>query len=323
MSYKYKFVALGGTFDLLHKGHRHLLQKAYAVSQQVMIGITTDKFIFNTKKAILQNQSVRKTNLIKFLKQQKYFKRTKLVWLNDIYGPVLKDKSIQALIVSPETLVNAKLIITKRTKLGLLPPQLIKIPWVKDAKGKTISSTRIRAGEINSEGEYYKQKLLKISGKQFNNSIRAKLKKPLGKIVKITPNLKFLPNIITVGDITTTNFLKIGISPKLSIVDFFVERKLIFGNISQLGFKTINPDYEVKNSAGQISKNLVLAIDKALQKSSSQIILVNGEEDLAVIPAVLLSPLNTYIFYGQPAKGAVLLKVDLETKQKICSIVSI
>ena len=50
--------------------------------------------------------------------------------------------------------------------------------------------------------------------------------------------------------------------------------------------------------------------------SKPQTILVKGEEDLGVLPAILLSPLNTAIFYGQPQKGLVYIKVTETSKQK-------
>ena len=41
---KYALVAMAGTFDVLHRGHRKLLKQAFAIGGQVMIGVTTDEF---------------------------------------------------------------------------------------------------------------------------------------------------------------------------------------------------------------------------------------------------------------------------------------
>ena len=41
---KYRKVALGGTFDRFHEGHRKLIEKAFEIGQEVLIGITSDEF---------------------------------------------------------------------------------------------------------------------------------------------------------------------------------------------------------------------------------------------------------------------------------------
>jgi hypothetical protein len=40
------------------------------------------------------------------------------------------------------------------------------------------------------------------------------------------------------------------------------------------------------------------------------LILVKGEEDLAVIPAAILAPPGSLVFYGQPGEGVVICEVD-------------
>jgi len=40
---KYELVATGGTFDVIHKGHMELLEKAFSISSNVIIGLTSDE----------------------------------------------------------------------------------------------------------------------------------------------------------------------------------------------------------------------------------------------------------------------------------------
>jgi pantetheine-phosphate adenylyltransferase len=47
---RFKVVAVGGTFDELHKGHKALLLKAFEVGEQVLIGLCTDEFVAKMKK---------------------------------------------------------------------------------------------------------------------------------------------------------------------------------------------------------------------------------------------------------------------------------
>lgn len=312
MNLKYKKVAVGGTFDLLHAGHKALLNKAVEVGEQVIIGITTDKFI---QKQTFENQSARLKNLKDYLKNKNF----KTIWLDDIFGTTLSDLEIEAIIVSPETKKSALLINRERLKIGLKKLDIIVVPFVKDEIGRTISSTRIRNGEISSEGKSYKKFLLNLADKKLSEKIRDELKKPLGKIlslqkqgsIKNGSQIKF-GTLVTVGDITTKKFLDMGINPKLAIIDNLVNRKPFLSNLK--------PTIKVKSPPGQISKDLILAVEKSIIHDSKFIIQVDGEEDLAAIPAILLSPLGTNVFYGQPQKGLVLVNVNLEIKDKICKL---
>jgi pantetheine-phosphate adenylyltransferase len=41
---KYNKVAVGGTFDKFHEGHRLLVEKAFQIGDKVLIGVTSDEF---------------------------------------------------------------------------------------------------------------------------------------------------------------------------------------------------------------------------------------------------------------------------------------
>lgn len=317
MNYQYNQVVLGGTFDLLHIGHQAILVKAFAIGQFVTIGLTTDKFNQSRGKPTFQNQNARLKNLKLFLEKEGYKKRYKIILINDIFGTTLSDPKLEAIIVSPKTKTVAHLINKKRVKIDLKQLRIVTVPYIKDQSrfnrdraGGIISATRIRNGEISTVGQNYQDMLLKIAGKRLADDIRGKLKKPLGKIVAIK---SLHQPVISVGDVTTQNLLKAKIKPILSVVDAKVGRKNILN--------TVNNCVKVKNPPGQISKALILAINQALHQPST--ILVDGEEDLATIPAILLSPLGVTVFYGQPGIGLVEVKVDLEIKQYLCEMLKL
>ncbi|MCK4933838.1 adenylyltransferase/cytidyltransferase family protein, partial [Candidatus Bathyarchaeota archaeon] len=76
MSVSFKTVAVGGTFDEFHKGHRALLEKAFEVGEKVMIGLCTDDFVDKMKKPhVIAPFAVRLEELKGFLRKKGWLER--------------------------------------------------------------------------------------------------------------------------------------------------------------------------------------------------------------------------------------------------------
>lgn len=145
---KYKKVAVGGTFDKFHKGHKSLLERAFEVGFYVVVGITSDEFRKN--KGNIEPYHVRITNLRGFL--EKFDEKYDIVKLNDRYGPTIHDETFDAIVVSRETKPTADKINKIRKDKGMNPLEIVVIDMVLAENGKPISSTRIRNGKIDDEG---------------------------------------------------------------------------------------------------------------------------------------------------------------------------
>jgi len=143
-------VAIGGTFEILHKGHEAILKEAFNLGK-VTIGLTSDDFTKKLKKSDVAPFSERKKNLKSFI-FEKFKKKAKIVKIEDIFGPTLKE-DFDFLVVSSETLKNALKINKERKRLGKKPIKIVKIKMVLAKDGKPISSTRIKGGEIDKEGQ--------------------------------------------------------------------------------------------------------------------------------------------------------------------------
>ena len=63
---KYKRVAVGGTFDKFHYGHRSLIAKAFEIGENVEIGVTSNVFA-GKKEGDIDSCNVRMANLNEFL----------------------------------------------------------------------------------------------------------------------------------------------------------------------------------------------------------------------------------------------------------------
>jgi len=114
--------------------------------------------------------------------------------------------------------------------------------------------------------------------------------------------------VTTVGDVVSRETLAAGIQVGLRIVDQMTLRK----RISPVEIKA-ERTYRVKNPAGVITSEAWDTIREAL-KDREAVIFVDGEEDLLAIPAVLESPDNALVVYGQPSEGLVVVTVSPQTK---------
>jgi pantetheine-phosphate adenylyltransferase len=148
----FDIVATGGTFDILHKGHYMLLLKAFEVGRQIIIGVSSDNYATRNHKKIVNNYDIRREKLKKFI--DKHFKKSNytVYQLDDFYGPTVLTRDVQAIIATVSSLENCVKINSLRETKGMTPLEIILVPLVEDIEGKVISSTRIRDGEIDVNG---------------------------------------------------------------------------------------------------------------------------------------------------------------------------
>ena len=144
---------MGGTFDILHKGHKALLTRASEIGNLVLIGLTTDERAIQDRKDIdINSYKTRKKNLEILLASMKLPSKFQIVPLNNDWGPSVVEESFTAIIVSEETKKTAEKINTIRTQDGKNKLEIVIVPFVKAYDGQKISSSRIRNNEIDSNG---------------------------------------------------------------------------------------------------------------------------------------------------------------------------
>ena len=154
---KFRKVAVGGTFDEFHRGHKVLLMKAFEIGQHVLIGLCSDEFAKKMRKPhITAPFEDRLKELKVFLEALNLSERAEIIPLNDPYGATVTDKCIDALVVSEETEKTARKINKKRSEVQLPPLTIVAISMVPAENCKPISTTRIREGEIDREGHILK-----------------------------------------------------------------------------------------------------------------------------------------------------------------------
>ena len=149
---QFKVSATGGTFDVLHKGHMIMLATSFEKSDSVIIGVCTDKMAFKKGKKLQNTYDVRLANLREALKKNFPDAEYSTSPLEDDFGPAVLQGKVEALVASEETSHKVKELNSKRAKIGLPVVSIVEVPMVKAYDGEPISSTRIRCGEVDSEG---------------------------------------------------------------------------------------------------------------------------------------------------------------------------
>ena len=161
----------------------------------------------------------------------------------------------------------------------------------------------------------------------LTSALRSKLKAPLGTLIRGEPNkaveqLVGILNcekprkIFAVGDTVTSTMVKQGVDASVYIVDNRIMRK----QIKPVSIKGAN-EIHIKNPSGTITSEAWKAVEKASKASSTTKIVVDGEEDLLALPAMIFAPEGSFVLYGQPLEGIVLVKVTQEKKEEIRELI--
>ncbi len=146
-------VCLGGTFDIIHKGHEVLLNKALDAGDSIIIGLTTDaRAKKGRENEDINSYSQREISLYNWLKSKNAEKRVSIVPLDDDWGPGALEEDINLIVVSEETKSVAKKLNTHRIEAGMPQLKIIVVPMLDARDGSRISSSRIRRKEIDSAG---------------------------------------------------------------------------------------------------------------------------------------------------------------------------
>jgi inosine/xanthosine triphosphatase len=145
-------VCMGGTFDVLHRGHRALLDAAFAAGDAgVVIGLTTDAFANAHRERRVNHYEEREAGLRAYLEKMDYAGRAEVRPIETSFGFAL-EPVFDAIAVTPETAGMGERINAERAKLGIAPLRVVVAPYVLADDGRPIKATRVVAGELDVEG---------------------------------------------------------------------------------------------------------------------------------------------------------------------------
>jgi hypothetical protein len=157
--------------------------------------------------------------------------------------------------------------------------------------------------------------------------MREELKEPLGLLLVGEPSgiVKSLykrfrrikpPMLASVGDVSSKSLLDNCLKPDIVVID---------NKVMRIPVKMMTLEGMVKitarNPPGTINVDAWRSLEKAVMLKSRVAVIVEGEEDLLVLPLILLMPQGSVITYGQPGRGMVMLEVTEELKRWACGFI--
>lgn len=146
--------------------------------------------------------------------------------------------------------------------------------------------------------------------------MRGELRRPLGELLQLRDFLDKYGKrkIIAVGDIVTLALLGRGIKPFAAVYDFRSMRS----RLERQGREKIGSAYPsplvAQNPPGKITDELEKEAEKIAKAGGA--LFVDGEEDLAALVLMRISPRDCVIMYGQPGEGVVAVECNEKSREK-------
>ncbi|MFB6304619.1 MAG: GTP-dependent dephospho-CoA kinase family protein [Haloferacaceae archaeon] len=153
-------------------------------------------------------------------------------------------------------------------------------------------------------------------------SLRGAFKDPLGPVYEDAEALLADAGepIVAVGDVVTYHLRTAGHDPAVAVVDERTERRAVDPEVRRVA--AADPDLTVTNEPGTLSRDLLVALREAIERDEPTLVLVDGEEDLATLPAIVAAPAGGSVVYGQPGEGMVLVAIDEDSRERARDLLS-
>ncbi len=149
---EFSLIATGGTFDIIHRGHLTLLSNAFAISDKVIIGLTSDELAEKKGKLSINKYEKRLETLTEVISKEFPNSSFQISKLDNDFGPAVLEKEVEALVVSDEKSNQGAILNQLREEKKIPPVKIITVPMFLAKDGTRISTTRIKNSEIDTEG---------------------------------------------------------------------------------------------------------------------------------------------------------------------------
>jgi len=122
--------------------------------------------------------------------------------------------------------------------------------------------------------------------------------------------------VVLVGDTVSRTIVQSGIRADVIVVDNRERRSkaVYFKHSGRNTFTATNPP-------GTITTEAWKTIESAIGKPNS-LVVIDGEEDLLTLVAILAAPTGSVVVYGQPGQGIVIVRVTHGKKDEVRRVIN-
>ena len=157
---------------------------------------------------------------------------------------------------------------------------------------------------------------------ELPDALRSELKEPLGPIFTDAETLlsHAVEPIVAVGDVVTYHLLQAGHVPAVAFVDEKTKRQTVDDEIRE-GITGFDCERTIDNPPATLTAELLEMLRTGIDEGATTLVRVDGEEDLAAVPAILAVPEGASVVYGQPDQGMVLVTADGEAREFVRELI--
>ena len=159
----------------------------------------------------------------------------------------------------------------------------------------------------------------------LSSDLRSAFKRPFGPVYADAAALLSDAGrpVIAVGDVVTYHLRTAGHRPAVSVIDGRTEREAVDAEIRE-ALSDPERRRDVANEPGRLGESLLVALADTVAAAGGDTdpvtVVVDGEEDLATLPAALVAPTGATVVYGQPGEGMVRVAVTDGSKREMRSL---
>jgi hypothetical protein len=160
------------------------------------------------------------------------------------------------------------------------------------------------------------------------DDLRSAFKEPLGPVYTDASALLSVAGdpLVAVGDVVTYHLLLADRAPDVAVVDGLTEREVVDDEVAAVVEREWVANaarrVDVENPAATLTADLLVALREAIDAAASSAVVVDGEEDLATLAAVVAAPNGASVVYGQPGEGMVHVPVTPESRDTCRDLLS-
>ena len=226
---------IGGTFDRFHAGHLALMATGLSECSSIEAWVTADSMA-QSKDPRVNPWEFRVMEIKEALGEDAG--RVDFYVLEDRHGPAPSHPDATAIVCTEETRAECEGINRLRGEGGLPPLHIIVSDHSLAWDGEPISSSRIRAGEIDREGHPWIPRAIREGKVVMTPQVEAELKEPFGRLF---PGPEDEPSVsmshvlahiesgsgpgIAVGDVTVRTLQDLGRPADIALIDGLTKRQ--------------------------------------------------------------------------------------------------